>query len=188
MPKARVRELAREFGLMNAEKADSQDICFVPSGHYTEMIERLIPGASVPGEIVHADGRVLGRHGGVVHFTIGQRRGIGVAATEPLYVVGLDAANARVIGRSARLSCGGAASVARCQLDRSGRNQRLAVARIVDCRRGSLDASAGSALLMPTGEIEFVEPESGVSPVKPALHDSADPGARVLGGGFIVAA
>jgi tRNA-specific 2-thiouridylase len=80
MPKARVRELAREFGLVNAEKADSQDICFVPSGHYTEMIERLIPGASVPGEIVHADGRVLGRHGGVVHFTIGQRRrGFGCA-------------------------------------------------------------------------------------------------------------
>src|SRR5271169_3165662 len=97
MPKARVRELAREFGLVNAEKADSQDICFVPSGHYTEMIERLIPGASVPGEIVHADGRVLGRHGGVVHYTIGQRRGIGVAAAEPLYVVGLDAANARVV-------------------------------------------------------------------------------------------
>ena len=97
MPKARVRELAREFGLTNAAKADSQDICFVPSGHYTEMIERLIPGASVAGEIVQADGRVLGRHRGVVHFTIGQRRGIGVAATEPLYVVGLDAANARVI-------------------------------------------------------------------------------------------
>src|SRR5580700_4523968 len=105
MPKARVRELAREFGLVNAEKADSQDICFVPSGHYTDMIERLIPGASVPGEIVHADGRVLGRHGGVVHFTIGQRRGIGVAAAEPLYVVGRDAANARVsVGARASLA------------------------------------------------------------------------------------
>ena len=144
MPKARVRELAREFGLANAEKADSQDICFVPSGHYTEMIERLIPGASVPGEIVHADGRVLGRHGGVVHFTIGQRRGIGVAAAEPLYVVGLDAPNARVIvGPRASLA------VARLRLRDvnwigPGAITASAVARIANCRAGSLDSSAGS--------------------------------------------
>ncbi len=144
MPKARVRELAREFGLANAEKADSQDICFVPSGHYTEMIERLIPGASVPGEIVHADGRVLGRHGGVVHFTIGQRRGIGVAAAEPLYVVATRCGQCARHRRPARLSRGGAASVARCQLDRSGRNHRLAGARIADCRAGSLDSPARS--------------------------------------------
>ena len=85
------------LALRISEKADSQDICFVPSGHYTDMIERLIPGASVPGEIVHVNGRVLGRHDGVVHYTIGQRRGIGVAAAEALYVVALDAANARVI-------------------------------------------------------------------------------------------
>ena len=144
MPKARVRELAREFGLANAEKADSQDICFVPSGHYTDMIERLIPGASVPGEIVHADGRVLGRHGGVVHFTIGQRRGIGVAAAEPLYVVGLDAANARVIvGPRASLA------VARLRLRDvnwigPGAIAALPRARTADCRAGSLHASAGS--------------------------------------------
>ena len=76
---------------MIAEKADSQDICFVPAGHYTDMIERLMPGASAPGDIVHVDGRVLGRHNGIVHYTIGQRRGLGVAAGEPLYVVALDA-------------------------------------------------------------------------------------------------
>src|SRR5271154_192577 len=68
MPKARVRELAREYGLVIAEKADSQDICFVPSGHYTDVIERLMPGASVPGEIVNVNGRVLGRHNGVVQI------------------------------------------------------------------------------------------------------------------------
>ena len=81
MPKPEVRELARKYGLINAEKADSQDICFVPAGHYSDMIERLLPGASISGDIVHVDGRVLGRHAGIVHYTIGQRRGLGVAAT-----------------------------------------------------------------------------------------------------------
>src|SRR6266702_4344360 len=78
--KAEVRELARRFGLAVADKHDSQDICFVPSGRYTDVIERLRPGAAEPGEIVDLDGRVLGRHHGVIHFTVGQRRGIGIAA------------------------------------------------------------------------------------------------------------
>ena len=164
MPKARVRELAREFGLTNAEKADSQDICFVPSGHYTEMIERLIPGASVPGDIVHADGRVLGRHGGVVHYTIGQRRGIGVAAAEPLYVVALDAANARVIvGPRSSLA------VARLRLRDvnwigPGAIPALPARGLVIAARVRSTRPPAPALLMPTGEIEFVEPETGVSP------------------------
>ena len=188
MPKARVRELAREFGLTNAAKADSQDICFVPSGHYTEMIERLIPGASVAGEIVHADGRVLGRHGGVVHFTIGQRRGIGVAAAEPLYVVALDAANARVIvGPRASLA------VARLRLRDvnwigPGAITALPSHGLPIAARVRSTRPPAPALLMPTGEIEFVEPETGVSPGQACVfYDSVDPGARVLGGGFIVA-
>ena len=97
LDKPAVRELAREFGLAIADKADSQDICFVPSGRYSDLVEKLRPGAAEAGEIVHLDGRVLGRHAGVIHYTIGQRRGIGVAAKEPLYVVALDAAKARVI-------------------------------------------------------------------------------------------
>ena len=87
LPKPEVRALGREFGLGVADKADSQDICFVPAGHYSEMIERLLPGAAQGGEIVHIDGRVLGRHAGVLHYTIGQRRGLGIPAAEPLYVV-----------------------------------------------------------------------------------------------------
>jgi tRNA-specific 2-thiouridylase len=149
----------------------------------------LIPGASVPGEIVHADGRVLGRHGGVVHFTIGQRRGIGVAAAEPLYVIGLDAANARVIvGPRALLA------VARLKL----RDVNwIGPGAISALPRGGLSIAARvrstrpptPALLMPTGEIEFVEPESGVSPGQACVfYDSAEPGAQVLGGGFIVPA
>src|SRR6516225_601002 len=164
MPKARVRELARKFGLANAEKADSQDICFVPSGHYTDMIERLMPGASIPGEIVHVDGRVLGRHGGVVHYTIGQRRGIGVAAAEPLYVVGLDAAKARVIvGPRSSLA------VTRLRLRDvnwigPGAIAALPARGLEIAARVRSTRPPAPALLMPTGQIEFAEPESGASP------------------------
>lgn len=95
--KDETRRLAREFALAVAEKSDSQDICFVPTGRYTQVIERLRPGAAESGEIVHVDGRVLGRHGGIINYTIGQRKGIGVAAQEPLYVVKLDASRREVV-------------------------------------------------------------------------------------------
>ena len=95
--KAETRELARQFALSVADKHDSQDICFVPSGRYTEVIERLKPGAAEPGDIVDLDGRVLGAHAGIIHFTVGQRRGLGIAAGHPLYVVRLDAASRRVV-------------------------------------------------------------------------------------------
>ena len=188
MPKAQVRELAREYGLAIAEKADSQDICFVPSGHYTDMIERLMPGASVPGEIVHADGRVLGRHNGVVHYTIGQRRGIGVAAAEALYVVALDAAKARVVvGHRSLLA------VARLRLRDIN---WIGEGEIADLPPNGLPIAArvrstrppAPALLGPSGEIEFVQPEIGVSTGQACVfYDSVDPNARVLGGGFIAA-
>ena len=91
------RKLARDFGLEVAEKSDSQDICFVPTGRYTEVIERLRPGAAEAGNIVHVDGRVLGRHGGIINYTIGQRKGIGVPAQQPLYVLRLDASAREVV-------------------------------------------------------------------------------------------
>lgn len=97
MPKSKVRELADELGLRVAAKPDSQDICFVPDGKYQAVVEKLRPGAIEPGEIVHIDGRVMGGHNGVINFTVGQRRGLGIAAGEPLFVVKLDAANKRVI-------------------------------------------------------------------------------------------
>src|SRR3954452_6412631 len=95
--KAETRELARRFGLAVADKHDSQDICFVPTGRYTEVIERLRPGAAEPGDIVDLNGKVLGRHDGIIRFTVGQRRGLGVSAGYPLYVVRLDAATRRVV-------------------------------------------------------------------------------------------
>src|SRR6187551_320389 len=97
MTKPQTRELARQFGLSVADKQDSQDICFVPTGRYTDVIERMKPNALEPGEIVDLEGRVIGRHDGIVPFTIGQRRGLGIAASAPLYVVKLDAAARRVI-------------------------------------------------------------------------------------------
>jgi tRNA-uridine 2-sulfurtransferase len=188
MTKMRVRELAREYGLVTAEKADSQDICFVPSGHYTEMIARLMPGAFVPGEIVHVNGRALGRHKGVVHYTVGQRRGIGVAAAEPLYVVALDAANARVV-------VGPRPSLAVTRLRLRDVNW-IGQGEIADLPANGLPIAArvrstrpqAPALLSPLGEIEFIQPESGVSPGQACVfYDSVDPNARVLGGGFISA-
>ncbi|MEQ1771804.1 MAG: tRNA 2-thiouridine(34) synthase MnmA [Devosia sp.] len=97
MNKPEVRELAREFGLEIADKHDSQDICFVPQGKYADVIRRMHPEALAGGEIVHLDGRVLGTHEGIVNYTIGQRKGLGIAAAEPLYVVKLDHKTGRVI-------------------------------------------------------------------------------------------
>jgi len=97
MSKPAVRELAREFGLEVADKHDSQDICFVPQGKYSEIIRKMHPEALAEGEIVHLDGRVLGRHQGIVNYTVGQRKGLGIAAAEPLYVVRLDRARNRVM-------------------------------------------------------------------------------------------
>jgi tRNA-specific 2-thiouridylase len=95
--KSDIRAMAHELGLPVAAKSDSQDICFVPSGRYADVIERLRPGAAEAGDIVHVDGRVLGRHAGIINFTVGQRRGLGIASHDPLYVVRLDAQSRRVI-------------------------------------------------------------------------------------------
>ncbi len=97
LSKPEVRALATEMGLIVAEKKDSQDICFVPQGKYADVIAKLKPASGIPGRIVHMDGRDLGGHPGILHYTIGQRRGLGVAAAEPLYIVALDARTATVI-------------------------------------------------------------------------------------------
>jgi tRNA-uridine 2-sulfurtransferase len=97
LTKDETRRRAGELGLAIAQKPDSQDICFVPSGRYTQIVEKLHPGAAEPGDIVHVDGRVLGRHDGIISYTIGQRRGLGIASGEPLYVIRLDAQRRAVI-------------------------------------------------------------------------------------------
>lgn len=190
LPKIRTRELAEEMGLSVADKADSQDICFVPQGKYANVITKLKPNAALAGEIVHIDGRVLGEHQGIVHYTIGQRRGIGVATGDPLYVVHLDARSRRVIvgPREALdtrrlilrdvnwLGDTPLAEIGPEGLDcfakvRSTRPPRPAILRVGD-----------------DGEIsvELVEGEAGVAPGQACVLYSA-PGdeARVFGGGFI---
>jgi tRNA-uridine 2-sulfurtransferase len=97
MSKDETRALAQRFDLPVAGKPDSQDICFVPNGSYATVVEKLRPGAAEPGEIVHVDGRVLGRHAGIIHYTVGQRRGLGLGGGDQLYVVRLEPATRRVV-------------------------------------------------------------------------------------------
>jgi tRNA-uridine 2-sulfurtransferase len=190
--KAETRALARDLGLAVADKADSQDICFVPQGRYSDVIERLKPGAVQPGEVVHIDGRVLGRHPGIVHYTVGQRRGLGLSAGEPLYVVRLEAERARVVVgprealatrtiRIADVNWLGDASLAATGPD----GMEVAV-RVRSTREPR------PALLRPLGEgaaVELLTPEDGVSPGQACvIYDSGGARARVLGGGTIVRA
>ena len=111
---------ARKFGLSVADKDDSQDICFVPQGRYTDIIEKLMPGAADPGEIVDLDGRVLGRHHGIIHFTVGQRKGLGVAAGYAALRRAARSRDAPRHRRPARRAAHAAYCAARCELDRRG--------------------------------------------------------------------
>ena len=192
--KADVRELAREFGLAVAEKHDSQDICFVPSGRYTDLLEKLQPGAARPGEILHVDGRVLGRHAGVIHYTVGQRRGLGLSgaqtpAGEPLYVVRIDAAAARVIVGPRAALLARAAILRDVNWIGEGALADLPLSGLpIAARVRSTRAPAPALLFAERGEarVLFSEDESGVSPGQACVfYESAAPDARVLGGGSI---
>ena len=188
LEKDQVRALAAAMGLVVAAKPDSQDICFVPDGDYAAVVEKVRPGAARPGEIVHIDGRVLGRHDGVIRYTVGQRRGLGVAAGEPLYVIRLDAENAQVI---------------------VGPREALKVRRITLADAnwigdGDLSEADGAAIgvkvrstrppapavLEVSEEGVFVlleDGEDGVAPGQACVFYSTPDHDRVLGGGWITA-
>lgn len=196
--KPEVRALAREFALPVARKADSQDICFVPAGKYTDIIERLRPGAVKPGDIVHVDGRVLGRHGGVIHYTIGQRRGLGLTTGEPLYVVRLDAEQGRVV-------VGPRESLLTTTLELRGVNWLGSCAQAEAAREGfgirarirSTHAPVPAILVLdaPAGRARVVLPrgEHGVAPGQACVFYAdtepetgfAETGRQILGGGWI---
>ena len=195
LTKAQVRDLARSHGLLVADKRDSQDICFVPTGHYSDIVRKLSPEAGRAGDIVHLDGRVLGRHGGIAHFTVGQRKGLvgGVDGTDgaPLYVVRLDAARAQVIvGPRAALATTSVVlrdlnwlgDIALAALPPEG----LAIAARVRSTRAPVPARLrqdGARIV-----VEFPEGEIGVSAGQACVfYADASPRARVLGGGFIAA-
>lgn len=186
--KAETRALAARFGLPVADKPDSQDICFVPGGDYAAVIEKLRPAAAEPGEIVDLAGRVLGRHEGVLRYTVGQRKGLGIGGLEtPLYVVRLDAAARQVVvGPQSALAT---------------RRVRLAeVNWLGDGAPAGGDGMAVSVRVRSTrppapavlrlgadgrAEVDLLAAESGVSPGQACVFYAPE-GTRVLGGGWIV--
>jgi tRNA-specific 2-thiouridylase len=187
LPKAKVRELAREFGLAIADKQDSQDICFVPTGHYADIIERLRPRAAAPGDIVDLSGKLLGHHEGIIHFTVGQRKGLKIAAREPLYVVRLEADTRRVVvGPRAAL----ATRVIRLHdvnwIGEGGIDDAARREVFVKVRSTREPQPAWLSLTGGGVEVELTGGEEGVAPGQACVfYDSADGEARVLGGGFI---
>jgi tRNA-specific 2-thiouridylase len=188
--KSEVREVARVLDLPVAEKADSQDICFVPQGRYSDLIERLRPDAIAPGNIVHVDGRVLGRHDGIVGFTVGQRRGLGVTGREPLYVVRLNADRAEVVVgprdslrvRTIMLKDVNWLGDERgTDGDNAPERVRVRVRSSQEPQAALISRSAGNATVA-LGDGEF-----GVAPGQACVFYSSDSEARVLGGGWIIA-
>jgi tRNA-uridine 2-sulfurtransferase len=192
LTKAQTRELARRFGLAVADKHDSQDICFVPTGRYTDVIERLKPNAVQPGEIVDLAGKTIGTHQGIAHFTVGQRRGLGIASDAPLYVVRLDASLRRVVVgprealRMRRIVLRDINWIGDGALDRIADR---GIEMFVKVRSTRAPQPAWLRLVDGRYEVELIDGEEGVSPGQACVFYDAPAGqARVLGGGFIVSA
>ena len=186
MDKKDVRAMAAELGLVNADKPDSQDICFVPAGRYTQIVNRIRPDAGRAGEIVDQNGTVLGRHDGITNFTVGQRKGLGLSGHEdPLFVLKLDAAHARVVvgPRSALASTSillkevnwlgdhGPQSPAPFEARVKVRSMRPPVAALVTPLSGG-------------AKVELAAPEDAIAPGQACVFYEAA-GTRVLGGGWI---
>ena len=191
LTKPETRAVARDLGLEIADKHDSQDICFVPQGKYADVIEKLKPEAAAAGDIVHVDGRVLGRHGGIIHFTVGQRKGLGVATGEPLFVIRLDAASRQVVvgPREAlithRLTLRDLNWIGGGTLDAEADSGRTVFAKV----RSSRPPQA-ALLVRQDGRIgvELLDGEQGIAPGQACvLYDAPGDEAQVLGGGFIEA-
>jgi tRNA-specific 2-thiouridylase len=188
LKKSEVRELARELGLPVAEKPDSQEICFVPNGDYASFIdayfrEQGVPAAATEGEIVDTSGRVVGEHSGVHHFTVGQRRGLGIAAREPLYVIATEPASRRVV-------VGGNGDLLRASLIAKDVNW-ISIPPITALVRAFVKIrnkhAGAAATLYPTSEhgrteVRFDEPQRALTPGQGAVFYSGD---LVLGGGWI---
>ncbi len=186
MTKNVTRAVAERLALPVADKPDSQDICFVPEGRYAAVVEKLRPEAADPGDIVHVDGRVLGRHLGVIHYTVGQRRGLGIGVDgAPLYVERLDAAGRRVV-------VGPRSALAQAEVRVRALNwlaaEPIAVAGArVQVKLRSAAEPADATLRRAEGGamIEFDIPQMGVAPGQAAVFYL---GGRVLGGGWILGA
>jgi tRNA-specific 2-thiouridylase len=190
LTKPETRVLAERYGLEVASKPDSQDICFVPNGNYADVVAKLRPGAVEAGDIVHVDGRVLGRHQGVVHYTVGQRRGLGIGGIrgedEPLFVVRLEPAQRRVVvgprGALARVT------VLIRDVNWLGPDLAPGEALEVEVKlRSAQPLSAATLRLTDDGgaRVDLREPQHGVAPGQACVVYQGD---RVLGGGWIASA
>ncbi len=185
--KAETRALAAQYGLPIADKPDSQDICFVPNGNYAAVIEKLRPGAARPGEIVDVNGRVLGTHPGVIHFTIGQRRGLGIGGLDdPLYVVKLDVEAKKVIvGPKEMLAT---RTVPVREINWLGDAPLMSDPKREVLVRVRSTRPPQEAILRPLSEteatVELMSPEQGVSPGQACVFYEPE-STRVLGGGWI---
>jgi len=186
--KAETRALAARHGLPVAEKPDSQDICFVPEGGYAAVIEKLRPGAAEPGEIVDLDGRVLGEHRGILHYTIGQRRGLGIGGGAPLFVVRLEPETRRVVvGPRAALGVrrvpvtgvNWLGDGAFAEAPEDGHPARVKIRSTRPPVEARIHPSADGA------EVELLAAEEGVAPGQACVFYAPE-GPRVLGRGWIV--
>ncbi|NYZ13531.1 tRNA 2-thiouridine(34) synthase MnmA [Azospirillum sp. RWY-5-1] len=194
LPKTETRALAERYALPVAAKPDSQDICFVPDGSYADVVTKLRPGAAAPGDIVHVDGRVLGRHEGIVHYTIGQRKGLGIGGlkdgaghtdSDPLYVIRLDAPTRRVV-------VGPRDALARTVVYLRDLNwlaplpaPGTAIPAQVKLRSAQPPAAATLTLGEDgTAEVRLADPQHGIAPGQACVAYDGD---RVLGGGWIAA-
>jgi tRNA-uridine 2-sulfurtransferase len=183
MEKTDVRAIAAELGLVNADKPDSQDICFVPAGRYTQIVGRIRPDTARPGEIVDQSGAVLGRHDGIANFTVGQRKGLGVASPSPLYVLQIDPASRRVtVGADAELAT---------RTLRAGRLNWISIPALSGPMRVRAKIrhrhEPAWATIEPCDVSEvlatFDEPQRAVTPGQSAVFYDGD---EVVGGGWIV--
>ncbi len=185
--KAETRALAVRFGLAVADKPDSQDICFVPQGGYAAVIEKLRPGAAEPGEIVDLSGSALGRHQGIIHYTVGQRRGLGLGGGDPLYVVRLEPETRRVVvGPRAALATH---TVRVAEINWLGDGAFGAAPdggheALVKVRSTRPPAPARIRPTAQGADVDLLSPEEGVAPGQACVFYAPD-GSRVLGGGWI---
>jgi tRNA-uridine 2-sulfurtransferase len=179
--KAEVRALARRFGLAVADKADSQDICFVPEGRYAEVIEKLRPGADAPGPIVDLGGRLVGRHRGIGRYTVGQRRGLGLGGGEPRYVVAIEP-------QARRLVVGPRSALAETRVLLADVNwlapRAAALAGPLEVKIRSTRPPVPARLVVGDDglEVRLERPEEAVAPGQACVFYRGD---RVLGGGWI---
>ena len=186
--KAETRALAARFGLPVAEKPDSQDICFVPNGSYAAVIEKLRPGAAEPGEIVGTDGQVLGTHEGVIRYTVGQRRGLGIGGGEPLFVVRLDAEARQVVVGPREALASRSVAVNEVNWLGTGAFEAAPAGGWEVAVRVRSTRPPKPARLHPEGparaRVELLDAEEGVAPGQACVFYAPE-GSRVLGGGWI---